>query len=205
MPINATNNDVLFVLISEYADWEASVLAPGLRRGFGLWEPKYGVKVVTPDGAPAASIGGFGCAADYSFATMPDDYAALVLIGGMNWWCDEAARVIPLVEKTLERKKVLGAICDASMFLGVNGFLNNVDHTSNGLAALKQKAGAAYTGEARYKAQPSVRDGNIVTANGVGFIEFALNMFAALDVADQKILDLGFATFKSGMYPVELP
>lgn len=195
------SNEVLVVLISEYADWEPSILSPGLRRGFGLWEPRHTVKIVTPDGAPATSIGGFRCQADYSIQTAPDDFAALVLIGGMNWWGEEAKRVLPLVEKTRERKIAIGAICDASMFLGVNGFLNDADHTSNGLAALKEKAGVAYTGEARYKNEPSVLGDAVVTANGAGFIDFACNMFTLLEVADSQTIDSVRAMCKTGFFP----
>ena len=201
MTSSQESNEVLIALISAYADWEPSILCPGLRRGFGLWEPRHVVKIVTPDGEPAASIGGFRCQADYSFQTAPDDFVALVLVGGMSWWGDEAKRVIPLVEKVRERKTVLGAICDASMFLGVNGFLNDVDHTSNGLAALKEKAGAAYTGEARYKNEPSVIGGTIVTANGAGFIDFACNLFALLKVADSQTIDSVRTMCKTGFFP----
>jgi transcriptional regulator GlxA family with amidase domain len=177
------------------------ILSPGLRRGFGLWAPRHAVKIVTPDGAPATSIGGFRCQADHSFQTAPNDFAALVLVGGMNWWGDETKRVIPLVEKARKQKIALGAICDASMFLGVNGLLNDVDHTSNGLAALKEKAGAAYTGETRYKNEPSVIGDGIVTANGAGFIDFACNMVTLLKVADSQIIDSVRTMCKTGFFP----
>lgn len=44
-----TRKEVLFVLIQEYADWEFALLAPGLRRGFGVWEPRYEVRTVAAD------------------------------------------------------------------------------------------------------------------------------------------------------------
>lgn len=76
-----TRKEVLFVLIQEYADWEFSLLAPGLRRGFGVWEPRYEVRTVAADEGPVRSIGGVRCLPDYTFQTIPDDYAALVLVG----------------------------------------------------------------------------------------------------------------------------
>ena len=196
-----TRKEVLFVLIPEYADWEFALLAPGLRRGFGVWEPQYDVKIVAPDESPVTSIGGVRCLADYTFQTMPEDYAALVLVGGLNWWGEEAMRVVPLVKQALARQVVVGAICDASAFLGANGFLNEAAHTSNGLAYLQGKAGSAYRGEARYQNVPSVRDGNLVTANGVGFVDFTCNMLAALDAAQEKEIAAMRAAFTSGMFP----
>ncbi|STV71306.1 Uncharacterised protein [Klebsiella michiganensis] len=52
------------------------------------------------------SIGGVRCLPDYTFETIPDDYAALVLVGGMNWWGEEARRVVPLVEQAQARQIV---------------------------------------------------------------------------------------------------
>ncbi|WP_145514330.1 DJ-1/PfpI family protein [Yersinia massiliensis] len=196
-----TNNEILFVLIPEYADWEFALLAPGLRRGFGIWEPQYEVRTVATDDGPVMSIGGVRCLPDYTFQTLPDDYAALVLVGGANWWGEEAKRVVPLVKRAMARQIVVGAICDASAFLGANGFLNDADHTSNGLAYLQNKAGAAYNGASRYRNVPSVRDGNLVTANGVGFLDFTCNMLAALNAAQEKEIEAMKAAFTSGMFP----
>ncbi|OVZ85481.1 DJ-1/PfpI family protein [Yersinia intermedia] len=196
-----TCKEVLFVLIPEYADWEFALLAPGLRRGFGIWEPKYEVRTVAADEGPVMSIGGVRCLPDYTFQTLPNDYAALVLVGGMNWWGDQAQQVVPLVQQALMRQIVIGAICDASAFLGANGFLNDVDHTSNGLAYLQNRAGSAYSGAERYRNVPSVRDGNLVTANGTGFLDFTCNMLAALNAAQEKEIEVMKAAFTSGMFP----
>ena len=198
---HALRGEVLFLIIPEYADWEFSLLAPGLRRGFGLWVPQYDVKVVAPDEGPVMSIGGFRCVPDYTFDSMPNDYSALVLIGGMNWWGEDAKRVAPIVQQALAGEKIVGAICDASVFLGANGFLNAAEHTSNGLAYLKEKAGAAYTGEAGYRNVPSVCAGNLVTASGAGFIEFACDMLKALGAADANGIVAMRQAFTSGIFP----
>lgn len=195
-----TKNEVLFVLIQEYADWEFALLAPGLRRGFGVWQPKYAVKTVAADEGPVMSIGGVRCLPDYTFQTVPEEYAALILVGGMNWWGEEAQRVVPLVQRALARQVVVGAICDASAFLGAKGFLNNAEHTSNGLAYLQSRAGEVYTGSARYRNVPSVRDGNLVTANGVGFVDFTCHVLAALNAAEEKEIEAMRAAFTSGMF-----
>ena len=102
---------------------------------------------------------------------------------------EEARRVVPLVEQAQARQIVVGAICDASAFLGAHGFLNDVDHTSNGLTYLQSRAGSAYSGAARYRNEPSVRDGNLVTANGVGFVDFTCNMLSALKAARQQEIE----------------
>ena len=56
--------------------------------------PKYVNKVVAPTLEPISSIGGFRTLPDYSFDTMPDDYVALVLIGGFGWNTPVAENIV---------------------------------------------------------------------------------------------------------------
>lgn len=56
------------------------------------------------------SIGGLVVTVDYMAATMPEDYAALILVGGMAWQSEEAQRVVPIVEAALARGVLVGAI-----------------------------------------------------------------------------------------------
>lgn len=51
--------EIVFVLLDDFADWEAAFLAPALRAGTMPGRPaSYGVKYMTPDGRPVRSIGG---------------------------------------------------------------------------------------------------------------------------------------------------
>ena len=75
---------ILYVLLNNYADHEMPFLAQGITSGETGFrkEPKYVNKIVAPTLEPVKSIGGFRMMPDYSFDSMPDDYAALVLVGG---------------------------------------------------------------------------------------------------------------------------
>ena len=81
------NKEVLYVLLPDYAAHEMVYLSEAIASDeFALKEnPKYVNKVVAPTLEPVKSIGGFRVIPDYSFDTMPEDYAALVLIGGFGW------------------------------------------------------------------------------------------------------------------------
>ena len=103
--------------------------------------PKYVNKVVAPTMEPVKSIGGFRTLPDYSFETMPDDYAALVLIGGFGWATPIAEQVDPIVRKAIEKGKIVGAICNGASFMAKCGFLNGVRHTGNGLEQLQSWGG----------------------------------------------------------------
>ena len=119
---------------------------------------------------------------DYSFDTMPEDYAALVLIGGFGW-LDEAVagKVVPIVRRAIDKGLIVGAICNAASFLARHGFLNAVRHTGNGLEQLQLWGGDNYTNAAGYVDKQAVADRRIVTANGTGSLEFAKEMLLLLE------------------------
>lgn len=72
---------VLFILLNEFADWESAYLAPVLRTGIMHdSQTNYEVKTVAPTLEDVVSIGGFRVKPDYSFDSIPEDYAALVLV-----------------------------------------------------------------------------------------------------------------------------
>ena len=202
MPIK----EVLFVLLSEYADWEAASLAaainedPAIESGDKDAVRKYQVKTVSLTMEPVESIGGFKVIPDYDIDSVPDDFAGVILIGGTSWREPAARKVMSLVQKAQERGIFIGGICDGSVFLGMNGMLNDVDHTSNELEDLKQAAGKNYTGEARYICRQAVRDGNIVTANGSAFLEFAREILLYLDGVPAKEIEEWYDFFKYGYY-----
>ena len=96
--------EVLFLLLNDYADWEGAFLSISLNAGVLPGnEVKYISKTVAPTLDEVRSIGGFRTVPDYSFQTMPADYAALVLIGGMQWQSPESELVVPIVQDALLR------------------------------------------------------------------------------------------------------
>ena len=192
--------EVLFVLLDEYADWEAAAIAAALNEDPEEAEKKYNVKTVSLTREPVKSIGGFTVLPDYAIDSVPDDFAGLILIGGNSWRKEESRQVMDLVNQALERKIVLGAICDASVFLGMNGLLNSIEHTSNRIDGLKQAAGDQYSGESKYLQQQAVRDGNIITANGSAYLEFGREVLIALNATTQKEIEEWYSFFKLGYY-----
>jgi len=193
---------VLFVILDKYADWEAAYLSSLI---LALGQEVYSIKTVSLTKDSIKSLGGFTVIPDYDIKSAPTDFEGLVLIGGMSWRTEEAQQVKPLVENALNNKKVLGGICDASVFLGKMGILNNVKHTSNDLNDLKQWAGDAYIGEEKYMMQPAVRDNNIITANGTAPLEFAKEVMIALEVAPEKSILECYNFYKYGCYEAPMP
>lgn len=194
-------NEILYLLLDNYADHESVFLASaincdenGIRKN-----PNYINKVVTPTLTPVRSCGGFQTLPDYSFDTMPEEYAALILIGGYGWLDDKTSdKVIPIVKKAIEKGIVVGAICNAASFLAKHGFLNNIKHTGNGLEQLKLWGGNNYTNQAGYINEQAVSDKRIVTANGTGELEFAKELLLLLENDTPEQIEMFYHFNKEG-------
>lgn len=192
--------EILVVLLNEFADWESAYIAPFLNFGLEPGNAHYSVKTVSVTLKPVMSIGGFRVLPDYDLTTMPGDYAGIILIGGMRWFSPEAELLVPLVQSAIENEKVVAGICNASVFLGMHGFLNDVKHTSNGLEYLKQYAGAKYTGAPNYINELAARDGNIITASGLGTLEFSREILYALKADTPEQIEKTYSMYKTGIW-----
>lgn len=193
---------LLFVILQQYADWEAAYISSAISM---LGQGKFEIKTVSLSKDCVQSIGGFKVLPDYDIESVPNDYEALILIGGMTWRSEKTKKIKKLVEDCFQKGKILGGICDASAFLGTVGVLNDVIHTSNDLNDLKQWAGSVYKGETKYIAKQAVSDKNVITANGTAPMEFAKEILLALNVAsEEKVLDW-YNFHKLGFYTAPMP
>ncbi len=101
--------EILYIVLPDFAEHEMVYLAQGIACDDSAIKqnPKFINKVVAPSMEPIKSIGGFRMLPDYTFDTMPNDYAALVLIGGFGWSTPLADKVAPLVKTALESGKIV--------------------------------------------------------------------------------------------------
>lgn len=190
---------ILLFLLGEYADWEAAYLSTAI---YSMARDRFEIRTVSLTKEPFCSAGGLRVLPDHSLDTMPEEYAALILVGGYRWRKENLERLRPVVERCLDRKKPLGAICDATVYLGSIGALNTVRHTSNSLEGLRAYAGAAYTGGELYQNCLAVRGENIVTANGTGTLEFAKEMLLYLNAAPKEKIEQWYLFHRLGYHAV---
>lgn len=191
---------ILYVLLDMWADWEAAYIMSAVA---SLGDGEFENVIVSTKKDGIKSIGNLTCMPDCDLETAPQDYEALVLIGGYSWRSDGAEKVVPLVENCVNNNKVLGAICDASRFLGSHGFLNKVKHTANDLKELIQYP--EYKNADGFLPRQVVSDGNIITANGTGALEFAAEMLCAIKITAEKNIKDWYDFHKLGYYTVLLP
>ena len=194
------SNEILYVLLPDFASHEMVYLMQAISSDERQLksDPKYLNKIVAPSMEPVKAIGGFRVLPDYSFENMPDDYAALILIGGFGWLSSVADMVVPIVRKALHRGIIVGAICNGASFMAKHGFLNNVKHTGNGLEQLKLWGPDSYLNSENYLHQQAVSDGGIVTANGSGVLEFTKELLLLLDNDTPERIEMYYQFNKQG-------
>lgn len=177
------SNEILYILLPDFAAHEMVYLMEAISSDEQQLkpDPKYVNRIVAPSAEPVIAIGGFRVMPDYTFADMPDDYAALVLVGGYGWLTPAADEVVSVVRKAVEDGKIVGAICNGASFMARAGFLNNVRHTGNGRDQLRMWGGDSYTNPEGYEHLQAVADGRIVTANGSGVLEFTRELLLLLE------------------------
>lgn len=200
---NPPKKEVILLLLDQFADFELAYLAPALNIGVDITpqHTPYIAKTLSLDGKMVQSIGGINVIPDYSLATLPEDYAALVLIGGFTWFESTAQQLLPLIEKTIKSNKLLAAICNATTFLAIHGLLNEVKHTSNQLdVIIQQDLQQHYSGQANYLLQPVVCDQQIITANGFASLEFTQQILLSLQLDTPQKIAQYYHFFKFGLY-----
>ncbi len=195
------SNEILYILLPDYAAHEAVYLSQAIASDeFALKQnPKYINKTVAPTFEPIKSIGGFTTLPDYSFETMPGDYAAFVLIGGFGWSTPVAEQIVPIIRQAIEKGKIIGAICNGASFMAKHGFLNSVKHTGNGPEQLKLWGGDNYTNPDGYIHTQAIKDKNIVTANGSAALEFAKELLLLLENDSPERVEMYYQFNKQGL------
>ena len=103
------------------------------------------------------------------------------------------------MEAAFKAGKIVGAICDATAFLGINGFLNEKRHTSNAFDDLAAAARENYTGKENYVTEQAVRDENLITANGTGYLEFTREVLTAHNAYPADYIENNYQFFKLGL------
>lgn len=187
---------VLLFLLSNYADWEAGYVAAELNSDDD--SNPYCIKTISIHNETVHSMGGLRVLPDYSLEAVPEEYEALLLIGGTSWRTSESEKIVTLVKATLQKEKLVAGICDGSVFLAKHGFLNDVRHTSNSLEDIKQYAADKYTNAQGFLNEPAVLDGNIITANGTSPLEFARLVFTKLRLDSEQMIKQWYDFYKLG-------
>ena len=185
---------VYLLVVPGYADWEPAHAVAELRR-----HGHYRVETVGLTADPVSSMGGLTVLPTKTLSSVdPADVAVFILPGGDRWEQQPVEPELAAFLNVLDRKGVpIAAICAATTAIARTGLLRGRRHTSNGLSYLEQQV-PEYTESATYVDAPAVRDRGLITATGLGDVEFAREIMAELNVLSARDRDRWTALFRGG-------
>lgn len=174
----------LFVLLDQYADWEAAYLLSMLNQRDD-WQ------IQTASNLPQVrSIGGLQTTIDLNFSEIDRMYHLLVLVGG-NSWDIQNQELHRIIEKQLAHHLPVAGICGAVDYLAFYGFLEGYKHTGN--SPILWQDFQNYRSPENFVERQAVSDRNLVTANGTAaldFTEFVLQLIGDSLIEAKKEVDL---------------
>jgi putative intracellular protease/amidase len=181
-----------------FADWEPAFALTGLRR----WAAKT-VTAVGYDREPVTSMGGLRVVPDQALGDLQaPETELLILPGGDVWAAGYPAASLHAVLTTLRAAGVpIATICGATIAAARAGLFRGRRHTSNGRSFLLRHA-PGYDDAAMYvESELAVTDDGVISASGLGAVEFAREIFAALGVFSADERRLFIEMYREGRQP----
>lgn len=187
-------------VLDTMADWELGHVTAELNSGrfFKKGAQAVSLKTVGLSREPIKTMGGLTVVPDCTLDEMVVDEGNVLLLPGADTWSDpKHGTVIGKAGEFLAAGAAVGAICGATVALAGAGVLDNRPHTSNGVGFLDMFS-PGYKGQGFYVDQPSVADGNLITASSTGGLLWAKQIIEHLDVFAPNTLEAWYDYFSTG-------
>jgi putative intracellular protease/amidase len=180
--------------------------------GFADWEPAHAFCQITKSGKFEVVTAGFSRQTVLSMAGLkitpdvtidevnPEDTAFFMLPGGDMWQENSHEVIESLLNRLHEQNVLIGAICAATLEVARAGLMRGVHHTSNAKAYLKAMV-PGYRDDDFYVDELAVADQNIITASGLGSLEFAREVIRHLKLYSNTDAETWYDMFKHGVIP----
>lgn len=158
---------ILCYIYEDMADFEVSLLLHRLRNA-GCRR----VLAISEDAAPVTAQSGLRYWPDLRIQDAPTDAEALIIPGGPIR--NDQNAILPLCQAMAAQGKLVAAICFGPQFLGRAGLLRGRSYTTSCSPEKIRELGVAdpFPRES-YRPARVVQDGNLITAQGYAFVDFA--------------------------------
>lgn len=186
----------VYVLVFDgLADWEAPLALCEIRNS-----GKYEVVTVGFTDAAVTTMAGLKLIPDIALAEVkPDDAAMLVLPGGEMWEAGSPEGVGALLKRFQAGGVPVAAICGATLEVARAGLMKGRRHTSSDKDYLEAVV-PEYSDGARYTTELAVTDDTLITASGVGSVEFAREITRYLGIYTEEQSGRWFELYKHGVW-----
>lgn len=191
---------VYVYLLDTMADWEIGYVTAELhsRRFFRAGAPEVAVRTAGVSAEQVRTMGGLTVVPDCTVDDIAADTSSVLLLPGANTWGDpKHGAVIKKAAELLAAGGTVCAICGATVALAQAGLFEHRRHTSNGAGFLDMVC-PGYKGKDCYVDEPSVADGNLITAGAAGALPWARQIIARLGVFRPDTLEAWQAYFSTG-------
>src|SRR5262245_50338743 len=186
-----------FLVFDGLADWElAHALCEINKSG------RFEVVSVGFSDKPVTTMGGVKISPDITLDDAAPAGACIFMLPGGNMWERESHENLKTLLQRFHAEDVpIAAICAATLEIARAGLTKNIRHTSNSKDYLKAIV-ADYGDEDFYVEELAVTDRNLITASGLGCVEFAREVIKRLNLYSEADTRIWFEMFKHGVYPV---
>lgn len=191
---------VYVYVLDTLADWELGYVTAELNSGrfFKRDAPEVLLKTVSDSKAAIHTMGGLTVAPDCLVDEIAVGEKSVLLLPGASTWGEARhGAIIRKASELLASGGAVGAICGATVALADAGLLDHRPHTSNGPGFLDLMA-PGYQGQGFFVDQPSVADGNLITASATGSLLWAKQIIAHLGVFRKDTLEAWYNYFSTG-------
>jgi putative intracellular protease/amidase len=180
--------------------------------GLADWEPAHALCQINRSGRfkvvavgfsfePVTTMGGLRLAPAATLSEVdPAGTAVFIMPGGDMWQERSHPELISLLHRLAGASVPIAAICAATLEVARAGLTRDRRHTSNGLPYLKAMV-PGYGDDEFYVDQLAVRDEGLITASGLGAIEFAREIMLQLSIESAEDVASWFEMFKHGVIP----
>lgn len=173
MTRNDTPRTLHVLLLDQLADWEAPLVLCELARRGGWRTLPIGLERGT-----VRTMGGLTVSIERALGEVePGDVRALLAVGS-PLWAEEIEPISRFLRDVWRAGAIVGAICGATIGAGHAGLLEGRRYTSNDRDTVAGKVPASRLGN--YVELPAVRDDRLITASGLGHVEFAAELLVAI-------------------------
>ncbi len=194
--MNKMRPKAYLLIFDGMADWEAAYALCEINKS-----GKYEVVTVGFSAAPVSTMGGLRIVPEATIKDVNPDEACILIMPGGDMWEQSTEEEITILLRSLNARQVpIGAICGATLAIARAGLTHERRHTSNAKEYLKAMV-PDYEDENFYADELAVTDQKIITASGLGSVEFGREIIKELDIYSEADTQVWFEMFKHGVYP----
>ena len=178
------------------ADWEPALALCEINKS-----GKFDVTTVGFSDRPVTTMGGYHVRPHITLDDVNPAEASIFIMPGGEMWEQGPQEDISRLLRQLHIKSInIAAICGATLEVARAGLTNGLRHTSNSMGYLKAMI-PDYSDDAFYVDKLAVADKNLITASGLGSVEFACEIVRLLNIYKRNEVQELFDMFKHAIIP----